>query len=115
MAYTATQHSKTEPRDRDQARKTRNLTEAFLVREAANDLFTALSQSDGIYSTRASHRLLDLCNAIIDLTDGDAEAMRESLMLELGVDEHGNPVSGEAETDAFWRDSYRAINAGLGE
>lgn len=77
----------------DKARKMRNLTEAWNVAHTAGQLFDALNLSGGEYDTRASHRLFDLCTALIDLLHGgDAETMRDSLMHELGIDEHGNPV-----------------------
>ena len=89
--------------NREAARRVRNQTEALEVVRTATALSEALDRSGGIYSTTASHRLLDLCNAIIELTDGNAEAMRESLMAELSCDEHGNPVRDVVE--APWSDA----------
>ena len=70
---------------------------AHAVARAATDLATQLELGGGKYGYRANHRLLELCNTIIDLIDdGDAMAQRDSLMWELRCDEGGNPVRVEA-------------------
>lgn len=91
---------------RETERQNRNLAEAFIVREAANALFNALSKADGHYSTAAMHRQLDLCNAIIGMMiDGDASAQRDSLMWELRCDEYGNAVRDDDAVEAPWCDA----------
>lgn len=90
---------------REQERRIRNQNEAFAVMQAATALNAALERSGGLYSTAAMHRLLDLCNAMIGLVDdGDCMAQRDSLMWELGCDEHGNP-STEDEEPEVWSDA----------
>lgn len=65
---------------------------------------------------RSDWNRFQLCNAIIDLIeDGDALAERETLMDYLRIDEDGNPVRDDSPNDTFWRDSFHAINAGMGE
>lgn len=111
MTYTAEQIAQIERQNRARQRQTRNLCEAFAVREAANDLYNALSHSDGIYSTRANHRLLDLCNAIIGLMDdGDALACRDNVMTELGCDEYGNPVDEDGDLVRYPTDARTLAN-----
>jgi hypothetical protein len=88
---------------RQQARKMRNLTEAWSVADAAGQLFDALSLSGGEYSTRASHRMLDLCNALLDLIGEDVEAMRDNTAFDLGCDKQGNPIR-EVEPEV-WSDA----------
>lgn len=100
--------SKFSPADaerRETERRFRNQTEAHSVLQAATALHAALERSGGIYSTVAMHRLLDLCIAVLDIADGDVEAQQESLMWELGCDQHGNPVSDSDTTEAPWSDA----------
>ena len=90
---------------RETERRYRNQTDAFAVMQAATALNAALEGSGGLYSTSSMHRLLDLCNAMIGLVDdGDCMAQRETLMWELGCDEHGNPVT-EDEEPEVWSDA----------
>lgn len=89
--------------NREAARRVRNQTEAIAVQQAATALSAALERSGGIYSTAASHRLLDLCNAMLELSDGDVEGTRDNTAFELICDKRGNPIN-EVE-EAPWSDA----------
>ncbi len=85
------------------------------AREAQAALVLAKAAAD-YAANRTEYRRFVLCNAIIDLIDdGDALAERETLMDYLRIDEDGNPVRDDSPNDTFWRDSFHAINAGMGE
>lgn len=89
---------------REEARRFRNQTEAFAVLQAATVLNDALERSGGIYSTSASHALLHLCNAMLELADGDVEATRDNTAFELNCDKQGNPIA-EVEDHEDWSDA----------
>ena len=75
---------------------------ARAIAAAAFHLYDRLSASGGVYNERAQYRLLDLCNAVIDLIDdGDCAREREVLMDELRCDEDGNPLGPEADLVPF--------------
>jgi len=89
---------------------------ARAIRDAAGELHISLHLSGNTWNRAQQDYLFKLCNAIIDLIDdGDALAERETLMDYLRIDEDGNPVRDDSPNDTFWRDSFHAINAGMGE
>ena len=75
---------------------------ARAIAVAAFRLHDRLESSGNTYTTSAQHRLLELCNAVIDLIDdGDCLTQREILMDELRCDEGGNPLGPEADLVPF--------------
>lgn len=91
---------------------------AHAIAVAAFRLHERLTASGGVYTERAQYRLLDLCNAVIDLIDdGDCLTQRENLMWELRCDEYGNPVPPDESNidDSFWRESAYALERGMGD
>lgn len=71
---------------------------ASAIAAAAFQLYDRLTYSGGTYTERAQYRLLDLCNAVIDLIDdGDCLEQRGILMDELHCDEAGNPLPPEPD------------------
>lgn len=75
---------------------------AHAIAVAAFRLHERLTANGGTYTERAQYRLLDLCNAVIDLIDdGDCLQQREILMDELRCDEGGNPLGPEADLVPF--------------
>ena len=101
MTYTAP--TPIQAQAHQQARKMRNLTEAWNVAHTAGQLFDALNLSGGDYDTRTNHRLLDLCNALIELIGDDVEAARDNVAFELNSDKFGNPIR-EVEPEV-WSDA----------
>lgn len=89
--------------NREAARRVRNQTEAHAVQQAAAALSAVLERSGGLYSTNAQHRLLDLCNAMLELADGDVEGTRDNTAFELNCDKRGEPIN-EVE-EAPWSDA----------
>lgn len=71
---------------------------AHAIAVAAFRLHERLTANDGKWNTRSEYRLLDLCNAVIDLIDdGDCLEQRGILMDELHCDEAGNPLPPEPD------------------
>lgn len=93
----------TEAARREAERLVRNRTEAHAVQQAAAALSAALERSGGLYSTNAQHRLLDLCNAMLELAGDDVEALRDNTAFDLNCDKRGNPIN-EVE-EAPWSDA----------
>lgn len=92
----ATPYDPVELQARDSERRARNQSYAFAVADTAIKLHSTLERSKGEYSIAAQRRLLDLCNALIDLIDdGDAMACRETIMWDLNCDERGEPLGRE--------------------
>lgn len=105
-AYTAI--SPTEAANREAARRARNQTEAHAVQQAAAALSAALERSGGLYNTNAQHRLLDLCNAMLELADGDVEGTRDNTAFDLNCDKRGNPIDAagvDEDEEAPWSDA----------